>query len=103
MMIQALIFDFDGLILDTEQSEFQAWQEVYAEHNVYLPLEQWALCIGGAAELFDPYAYLESLVGRSVQREAAGEAFMRLLAQFGGLVGPLREARQDRLLYPRTE
>jgi HAD superfamily hydrolase (TIGR01509 family) len=68
-MIQALIFDFDGLILDTEQSEFQAWQEVYAEHNVYLPLEQWALCIGGAAELFDPYAYLESLVGRSVQRE----------------------------------
>ena len=39
-MIQALIFDFDGLILDTEQSEFQAWQEVYAEHSVYLPLEQ---------------------------------------------------------------
>ena len=68
-MIQALIFDFDGLILDTEQSEFQAWQEVYAEHSVHLPLEQWALCIGGAAELFDPYAYLESLVGRPVQRE----------------------------------
>jgi HAD superfamily hydrolase (TIGR01509 family) len=68
-MIQALIFDFDGLILDTEQSEFQAWQEVYAEHHVHLPLEQWALCIGGASELFDVYGYLESLVGQPVQRE----------------------------------
>jgi len=25
---RALVFDFDGLILDTEGPEFQAWQEI---------------------------------------------------------------------------
>ena len=42
-MIQALIFDFDGLILDTEQSEFQAWQEVYAEHSARQNIGHYAL------------------------------------------------------------
>ncbi len=28
-MLRALIFDFDGLILDTETPEFHAWQEIY--------------------------------------------------------------------------
>jgi len=69
-MIRALIFDFDGLILDTEQSEFQSWQEIFAEHNAHLPLDKWAVCIGSGLEAFDVYAYLEEQVGQAVQREA---------------------------------
>lgn len=68
-MIQALIFDFDGLILDTEISAFQSWQEIYEAHGFDLPLERWAARIGGAAELFDPYEYLEAQLGRPIQRE----------------------------------
>ncbi len=68
-MIQALIFDFDGLILDTEESEFQSWQEVFAENNAHLPLDQWAVCIGTGAESFDVYGYLEEQIGHAVQRE----------------------------------
>lgn len=68
-MIQALIFDFDGLILDTEESEFQSWQEVFAENNAHLPLDQWAVCIGSGAESFDVYGYLEEQIGHAVQRE----------------------------------
>ncbi len=68
-MIRALIFDFDGLILDTEESEFQSWQEIFAEHNAHLPLAMWATCIGSGAEAFDVYAYLEERVGQEVQRE----------------------------------
>ncbi len=68
-MIHALIFDFDGLILDTEEPEFQTWQEVYAEHNAHLPLEEWANGIGGGIESFDVYGYLEAQIGRTLNRE----------------------------------
>jgi HAD superfamily hydrolase (TIGR01509 family) len=68
-MIRALIFDFDGLILDTEVPEFQAWQEVFQMHGCHLPLATWATCIGTSSEAFDPYAYLEAQFGRAVDRE----------------------------------
>lgn len=67
--IQGLLFDFDGLILDTEECEFLSWQEMYKEHNAILPLEQWAVCIGGGSELFDVYGYLEEQIGQPIVRE----------------------------------
>ena len=69
-MIRALIFDFDGLILDTEVPEFQAWQEIFQLHGCHLPLATWAMCIGTSSEAFDPYAYLETQLGRAIDREA---------------------------------
>lgn len=66
--MDALIFDFDGLILDTEVSELESWREVYAEYHTDLPLEQWAVCIGSGSDVFDPYTYLESKVGYPVNR-----------------------------------
>ena len=67
--MKALIFDFDGLILDTEVSELQSWREIYAEYNADLPLEQWAACIGSGSDSFDPCAYLESQIGHPVERK----------------------------------
>lgn len=46
-MIKALIFDFDGLILDTETPEFQCWQNIYREYGFELPHEKWGTIIGG--------------------------------------------------------
>jgi HAD superfamily hydrolase (TIGR01509 family) len=69
LMIQALIFDFDGLILDTEISAFQSWQEIYQEYRCELPLEKWVACVGGGVELFDPCDYLETLLNRPIARE----------------------------------
>jgi len=68
-MIRAIVFDFDGLILDTELPEFQSWQTIYQAHGYTLPLAVWATCIG-TTEAFDPYAYLEEQLGRAVDREA---------------------------------
>src|SRR5690349_3302355 len=69
-MIRALIFDFDGTILDTEAPEFQSWQEIYVEHNCDLAMSAWAECIGTTNSAFDPYNHLESLVGDTINREA---------------------------------
>jgi len=68
-MIRALIFDFDGLILDTEVPEFQAWQEVFQEHGCELSLSTWSGYIGSASHHFDPCSLLESQLGRSVDRD----------------------------------
>jgi len=71
-VIKALIFDFDGLILDTETPEYQSWQEIYREHGCDLSLAKWGECIG-TANVFDPYAYLEEQCGRAMDRAAIQE------------------------------
>ena len=67
--MRGLIFDFDGLILDTELPAFQTWQEVYQAHGCSLPLSTYATCIGSSG-LFDPHEHLETQLGRSLDREA---------------------------------
>jgi HAD superfamily hydrolase (TIGR01509 family) len=69
-MIRAVIFDFDGLILDTEVPEFQTWQEIYQAHGCELALEAWATGLGTSADAFDPCAHLAAQLGLSVDREA---------------------------------
>ena len=68
MTLKGLIFDFDGLILDTESPEYQAWQEIYQQHNVNLNIHDWALCVGAGVDAFDPVANLEMLTGKTHNR-----------------------------------
>ena len=67
-MINALIFDFDGLILDTETAGYRTWQEIYRENGCELPLSTWAVCIGTYSSSFDPCDYLQAQLGRSIDR-----------------------------------
>ena len=67
-MIRALVFDFDGLILDTEGPEFQSWIEIFQAHGVQLDFNVWAETIG-TASTFNAYDELERLVGRSLARD----------------------------------
>lgn len=48
MNLQALVFDFDGLILDTEVPEFVTVREVFRTHGVDLRLEDWQQIVGRA-------------------------------------------------------
>lgn len=42
----AVIFDFDGTILDSESAEYQSHRQFFAEHGVELTEEEWCTCIG---------------------------------------------------------
>ncbi len=81
MPIRALLFDFDGLILDTETPSYASWQEVYREHGQELPLDRWAAIIGTIGG-FEPLDYLEELHGpidRAAVRTRRHEHELRLL------------------------
>ncbi|HEX2505790.1 MAG TPA: HAD-IA family hydrolase [Gaiellaceae bacterium] len=68
MNVRGLLFDFDGLLVDTEGPAFRSWQEIYVEHGVELALEEWVANVGTIGSPFDPVARLESLTGREVDR-----------------------------------
>ena len=62
LRIKALIFDFDGLILDTETPEYQVWQAIYRENGYELPHHEWEKIIGGAGlSNFDAAEHLSLL------------------------------------------
>ncbi|MDQ2998987.1 MAG: HAD family phosphatase, partial [Chloroflexota bacterium] len=63
MSIQALIFDFDGLILDTETVEFEVLDELYREHGHQLQRERWVLNLGTHGQI-DLYSDLSALADR---------------------------------------
>lgn len=61
-MLKALIFDFDGLILDTETPEVLVWQDIYKEHSFELPIAEWEKTVGGyGLSNFDPAHHLARL------------------------------------------
>jgi len=69
-MIRGLIFDFDGLILETEGPVYQSWVELYREFDAELPLEFWSTIIGTSnTEHFDPFSLLEQKTNRTLDRE----------------------------------
>jgi len=58
MPLRALIFDFDGLLVDTESTALQCWQELYASYGCPFPLDIWHDSLGRAVRKFDPYQTL---------------------------------------------
>jgi putative hydrolase of the HAD superfamily len=70
-MLKALIFDFDGLILDTETPEFDALNEAYAEFGQHLPVETFGKVVGSQFnQEFEPLAYLRSLTGKNLDADS---------------------------------
>lgn len=99
MSLRGAIFDFDGLILDTESAEFVALGEVYRRHGATLEFKDYSICIG-TANAFDPVSHLEGLLGRRIDRTAVAaemhKAHMENVAEaavFPGVVERLEEGR----------
>ncbi len=72
-MIAALLFDFDGVIVDTEVPTFQSWRDTNAEYGVDLAVHDWLPAVGSGSSTsgaFDAVAYLERLTGTTIDRDA---------------------------------
>jgi len=82
-VIRGIVFDFDGLILETEGPDYRSWRELYEGYGCSLPLERWAALIGTAEHGFDPYAELEAQLGRALDR---AEVRARRRARYAELV-----------------
>jgi HAD superfamily hydrolase (TIGR01509 family) len=78
--MKALIFDFDGLVLDTETTDFQSWEEIYWTFGVELPFEMWAKGVGASLQAFNPLDYLETLVGPVDRLKVKSTQKQRLLS-----------------------
>jgi len=95
--MRAVIFDFDGLIMDTETAVFDAWREIYRRHGHPLAIETWAQCVGTDHSDYDPQRELEQLAGRELEWEPLHaerrERVMAILSGCGALPGV-----RDRLL-----
>jgi putative hydrolase of the HAD superfamily len=70
--VRAFLFDFDGLILDTETAAREGWAWLYREHGHELPPEKWALMVGTVGG-WDPMGHLETLVGEPLEAKALNE------------------------------
>jgi HAD superfamily hydrolase (TIGR01509 family) len=89
--IRALVFDFDGLIVDTEGPEYHAWKATWADYGHELALEEWVRCIGtNDPDGWHPLEELAKRVGDGFDR---GEANRRRQARhhpaIAALVDPL--------------
>jgi HAD superfamily hydrolase (TIGR01509 family) len=61
MLPAAVLFDFDGILVDTEWAIYQAWLRTYQRHGHDLPLPLYTRCIGSDFDAWSPKAHLEVL------------------------------------------
>lgn len=89
MQFKAVLFDFDGVLVDTEWAIYDAWHRTFRENGHPLPLEVYTQCIGSDFNTWSPKAHLEELTGaafdwhdldlkrqREIEGDLAGEGPM---------------------------
>ena len=69
MTPSALLFDFDGIIVDTEWAIYQAWLKTFQKEGQDLPLSLYCRCIGSDFDTWSPKLHLEELTGKSFDWE----------------------------------
>lgn len=81
--LTAVIFDFDGTLIDSERMEFESWSRIFADHGAELTSDIWAEFVGIWVHpgIFD---VLRGLTDRPVDEEA-------ILARHGELYPELSE------------
>jgi HAD superfamily hydrolase (TIGR01509 family) len=96
--VRAVIYDFDGLLLETEGPTYQSWAETYEAHGVPLSLDEWSLTIG-RVDHPDPWEELQRRLGRRLDssvrdaRRQRRDELLHALGPCAGAAESLLEAR----------
>lgn len=101
-MIRALIFDFDGTIVDTETPDYRSLASIYEEHGCALPLDFWALALGTSPSPVDLFDSLADQLGKPLDRLALHQLRIERFHQLVWREG-LREGVLDLLQRARTK
>lgn len=103
-MIKAIIFDFDGTIIDTETAWYIVFKDAYKQYGVDLSLETYSQCLGTNLESFNPYTYLMTHYNISIDldefRKSIHNNYSKLIDNEvvrPGILNLLQEAQAARL------
>lgn len=103
-MIKALVFDFDGLIIDTETPSYYAFQQLYKKYGVELPAATYAQCVGTSLEHFNPYTYIAECLDEVIDLAIFKAEFKTIYAELlkeadirPGVIDYLEAAKQMNL------
>jgi len=95
-MIRALVFDFDGLILDTESALIDAYAGVHADYGLPFDRALFQESVGHADYAFDPWHAFEKRADRAaleVERQRRNREFNDRLPVLPGAVALLDAGR----------
>ncbi len=91
---RGIIFDFDGVIVDTEWAIYQSWVHLYAREGQEISIETYSPCLGAGYSHWNPADYLEKLTGRNYDWEvetSARQAMLEADLERSGLMLGVRE------------
>lgn len=69
MKPNGIIFDFDGVLVDTEWAIYQSWVRLFEREGQQISIETYSPCLGAGYSHWNPANYLESLTGKSYNWE----------------------------------
>lgn len=101
MQAKGFIFDFDGLILDTESPQFVIFHDEFAKYGVTFTYQDWWKVIGTGFAEYNPFDHLARLAGDHHDSAYFHEMIDRQIAEkldqtqpFPGVVRFIQEARR---------
>jgi putative hydrolase of the HAD superfamily len=77
MTIKGIVFDFDGLIIDTETPELKAWQELFESYQIDFPFQDYSQNIGMVYDDSSAIKILEERLGENLDQNAVFQDFKR--------------------------
>jgi HAD superfamily hydrolase (TIGR01509 family) len=80
MAVDAIIFDFDGVVIDTETPDYELWREFFHSEGLELPVELWLKRVGtNETESFSPVEHYKALTGKALDDSYTNGHYKRYL------------------------